>query len=723
MTTVFQPFVEAAKKARAQVQAEFDKLGATVKVSVKQSTAAAGSAAGALPGQVKKGTDDAEKEYAKLAKQAEKWRQEMVRSAEKAMRDEVRAQEKAAKAEYAIIEKTMRDSAAMHERGEREKTRATERESRKRAAASAATGRSNARAVERMNAGNAQSAAMGLRTGLGVVSRAGRMAIGAGAQLGGDLLHGLGVNTDPTSMFAGNVALESGASRVANAGYMAGAAGPNGQRQDAKSIAEEVRRTSIDTGMDAESGMKGLEQFVGKTGELDTGRAVLKDMAMLSRATGTEFEHMVSAAGEVSNILGDIPNKGEAIYNVMKGVAGEGKLGAVEISDLAKQMAKVASSAGQIEGDRGKNILMLGAFAQEARQHGGAASAAQAATAVSGLINTFKTPARIAEFEAATGNKVFNSGGELRNLEDLVKEALSAKGMDPMGFKKIFSNVQGARAVEGYATIYRHAGGGKAGLEAVDAEMNRLKSAAMQDAEVMESFARSMKTSEAQANVFNAKMQETAQGVQDVVKPALLELAPVAVQLAQEFGGALQFMIGHNAAARAAVANAAANVDGDLAAIGKALGMGRITQQQLDKNKADEGAAHMASMGARVRAEEGSHDKRWGGMFGGPGKTGATSRYVQNMADAFNPMAWMTGDTAQSRFKKEDKAQDARVDQVKQSMEKWDEIKKANERIAELLSDGLIVTIKNPTPTGGGDGKPPPNNPGSVMNPAPSGEQ
>lgn len=714
---MFQPFVEAAKRARAQVEGEFGKLSASAAAAAAKSTAATAAGAAKLGPTVKKGTDAAEKEYAKLARDAEKWHQQMVRAAEKAMREEVRATEKAAA-----------DAAKAHEKGEKDKTRATEREAKKRerAEAKAATARkaearTASRSIDRMNAGNASAASSGLRTGFGIVSRAGSMAMNAGMQLGGDLIHGMGVNTDLTSMFKGNVDLETGASQVTNSGYMAGAAGANGQRQDSHEIAEQVRKVSIDTGMDANSGMKGLQEFVGKTGELDTGRAVLKDMAVLSRATGTEFQHMVSAAGEVSNILGDIPNKGEAIYAVMKGVAGEGKLGAVEISDMAKQMAKVASAAGQIEGDRANNILTLGAFAQEARQRGGAASASQAATSVAGLVNTFKTPARIAEFEKATGNKVFNAQGMMRDLPTLMKEALAAKGMDPMGFKKIFSNVQGARAVEGFATIYRGAGGGKAGLEAVDKELDRLKSAAMSDAEVMESFARSMKTSEAQANVFNAKMQETAQGVQDVLKPALLEMAPVALRFAQEVGGAIQLIVGHSAASRAEIANAKNNVDTNIAATGKALGRGEISQEQIDKSKRDEKAAALAANGAAVRVEEGKREKEWGGIVGGPGKTGNVSRTIQKGLDVFNPVSWVTGATASNRFKKEDAQQAERVEAAKAAAETADAAKKTNQYLADLLSDHIMqVKIVN-LPTGGvGGAGPPPNNPGSQASPGPS---
>ena len=55
----------------------------------------------------------------------------------------------------------------------------------------------------------------------------------------------------------------------------------------------------------------------------------------------------------------------------------QGKLGAVEVKDMAVQMAKLASRATEFGGKSDDTIAALGAIAQEARAKGGAANASR----------------------------------------------------------------------------------------------------------------------------------------------------------------------------------------------------------------------------------------------------------------------------------------------------------------------------------------------------------
>jgi hypothetical protein len=377
-----------------------------------------------------------------------------------------------------------------------------------------------------------------------VGSRLARGALNLGARVAGDLASGAGVDFDVASLVAKNVDLEKRATDLSNSSYMVGENGANGQRQDAGAIIAQARGVADATGFDTGSALEGLQAFVGKTGDLETGRAVFKDLAMLSKATGTNLEDMVNAAGDVANGLGDIPDKAAVIQQVMQSIAGQGKLGAVEISDMATQMAKLAANAGQFAGDQAQNIALLGALAQEARQRGGASSATMAATSVAGFVNTLKTPARIAAFQQATGKKVYDAQGMIRNPQELIMEALRARGMDPEGFKKIFANVQGARAVEGFATIYRKAGGGEAGEAAVTAEFQRLTRAAMGLGETQDSFRRSIETTSSRVQIFNNKLQDTVNELQSSFMPLLQDLSPVLLAVVRAGTGFASWALG-----------------------------------------------------------------------------------------------------------------------------------------------------------------------------------
>lgn len=676
LSEAFRPLIQAAERAKAATERSSRQAGDGVARGVKR------------------GTDRAEREYQKLVRETEKWQRETDKAAQKAAAARIRASEKASAAEKADFE-----------RSEREKTRILQREEAKRQREMAREARAN----QRIGAGFARDNRSSVGAGF---SRAGGMLLGAGRAAGSfalnvvrDVAAGAGVDTDLGSIFAKNSELEKQAAQLSASAYIAGDA-RNGRRIDKRTLMGEALAVGKDTGMDANAAVEGLSKFVGKTGDLATGREILKDLAIYSSATGASFEDMVDAAGDVSSALGDMPNKGEAIKATMKAIAGQGKLGAVEIKDLASQMAKLAANATQIEGNVTDNIALLGAFAQEARQRGGASSATMAATSVASLINTFKTGARAKEFTAATGKSVFGSTGMLRNPQELVLEALRAKGMDPLGFKKIFANVQGARAVEGFASIYRQAGGGKAGEEAVIAEFERLKKAALADAEVMESFRRSMQTADAQANVFNNSVRESAMKIQDVLIPSLLELAPKFVQLAQTTASIVDWLVGTDARAR----QTQTRVDTAVGAAGsetkKQLAQGYVFQQQLDVNKEAEKAAFENMNRAKAEAAVLNKSEAYG----------SGTKMALRAMDYLNPFNAFADKSGGQKMIEANQAKiDERTERAKAAEDKFDEMHKTNLRVADLLENHVIEVrvvddkTKQPgIPTVDGTGRKPP---------------
>lgn len=561
LTEAFRPLIEAANRAKAVVE----------KTSVSAGAARVRAAKGAVSAE--------EKEYAKLVKATEKWRRDEVRAAEKAAKDRESAAEKASKREAALFERAAREKARANERAMAQMARDSERAAKQSAA---------------FNATMAKGVSAAAR-GVGGLAKAG---LGAAMGIAGDIARGAGVETSFGAMVSKNFELESKAQDLANAGFMAGDA-RNGMRVDRNDLVKQAFSVGKTTGMDANDAIEGLGQFVGKTGDLATGRDILEQMAKLSRATGTNLSDMTSAAGDVATALGDIPNKGQAINQIMSSFAAQGKLGAVEIKDLAVQMAKLAASAPQFEGSVSDNLAMMGALAQEARQRGGAAAPGQAATSVAAFVSMLKTPKRAEEFEKATGKKVFNERGMLRNPQEIILDALRAKGMDPTGFKTIFQNVQGGRAVDGFANIYRQAGGGQAGEAAVIAEFERLKKATIDMAEAEESFRLAMQPAKTQAEVFNQTMRETAMKVQQEVTPALIAMAPAAIAAAQGLAKAVEFFTGKSAVG-AQIQSTGGNVANVIAASRAGIKAGEVDKGQEAMNQRAIGDAQKLVDAARA---------------------------------------------------------------------------------------------------------------------------
>lgn len=471
--SAFTPIVAAAKKARAQVETEMG--GAAKKTSSVYRTNA---------GEAARAADAAGK------------------AAEKAAQQQVRAQERAMAHVARIKERYFREEQRRQEQASRQEEAAV----RKRA--------------EQTGYWSVRYAARGFQT-------AGRF--------GMDIARGAGVNLNMGAIIGKAVSMEKRAVDLANSALGTGVAG-NEKRVGAGSLVSQAREIGISSGYDPEKVLEGLQKFVGKTGDLKTARDMMADLARLSSATGSELEDMVDAAGDVANAVGEVPNKGKVVESVMRAIAGQGKVGAVEMKDLAVQMAKLGSAAGAFQGDQAKNVETMGIFAQMARARGGAASATQAATSVAAMVNTFKTPARIAAFKNEGIDVIDKKTKMIRDPFEILKEALTATQGDPERFKKMYANVQGARAVEGFANIYRQAGGGQKGMDAVTKEFDRLKAASMSKAAIDEAHAARMQTSAAKIEVFNAKLTEVGARIAERILPQMEKLGPIVLDAVDGMG-------------------------------------------------------------------------------------------------------------------------------------------------------------------------------------------
>lgn len=387
------------------------------------------------------------------------------------------------------------------------------------------------------------AAALGSRAASGAMSTT-RAVVSRGVGLAGDLARGAGVNLDVQGMVRDYVSRQSMATDLSNAAFMPGGKGAAGVRQNPAQLMKEAASVAQETALDPTKIIEGMQKFVGKTGDLQGARDTIKELAILSQATGTDISSMVDAAGDAFANLGDNFKTGEekarAVVDVMKAMSGQGKLGAVEVKDMAVQMAGLAAVAGTFSGDRVQNMALLGAIAQEARQRGGAKSASQAVGSVQSLMGIFGKKARLQELQAK-GVDVFTdkSQTQVRDVQSIIVSALSkTRGSIPQ-LNKMFMDVQAQRAVRGFSTVYseeyRNAKSVKGtsdseanakAVAAVNAEFERLKGATMKEAEIRDSFAAKMETAESKAQKFQNQLQAITDKMATNLLPELERVGP-----------------------------------------------------------------------------------------------------------------------------------------------------------------------------------------------------
>ncbi len=357
--------------------------------------------------------------------------------------------------------------------------------------------------------------------------------LGSARRFGSDMLRGAGVDFGLGSMVGRGVELQRAGINLSNQGYNPNDP-RNAKRIESGVLTGEARAIGTKWGLDPAEIMRAHDAFVSLTGDLQTSRESMNELAKLSVATGTSITDMAEAQASVSLALGDVEGKSAKIESIMRAIAGQGKVGAVEIKDLAKGMAGIAANAPKFTGDVGKNIEMLGALAQLSRGTGGSKSAAQAVTAVERFTSTLETPARLKQFKAM-GIDVYGKDNKIRDPFELIKESLVATKADPVKMNQLFANVMGKRGVTALQNAYTSAGGGKAGLDAVDREYKRFAKAAMERAQVEENAARAAASDAAKAQRFQNNLDEIASKLHSSLIPTLERMAPAALKVSEAF--------------------------------------------------------------------------------------------------------------------------------------------------------------------------------------------
>ncbi len=709
MAVAFQPLIEGAKRAKAAIEAEGQKAGRAIGVSTK------------------KGTKDAEAAFAKLAA-------EVSGKLPKALGAGSSAVVKFGKDAKTSFDQTKRAFADMAKEAEKSmaKIAAAQKGSSPQATGLGSAMRILAGRGARSVAAGAYQAAGGAPTMSGVIGGAGglgvslaKKAAAAAFAITKDLAKAAGVDTDIGSIAKKNFDLESAAQNVANQGLIAGD-GRNSKRVRKEDLIGQALDVGEKTGTDANSLMTGLDKFTGKTGDLRTGRDIMETMAIYSKATGSSMEDMMDAAADVSNQLGNVENKGQAVKDLMRSFAGQGKLGAVEIKNLATQMSKIGAAAVRFEGTRTESITQMGVLAQMARAKGGAFSATNAATSVGAFAAVFSKGARLNAFEKM-GVETQGANNKVKNPKQLLIDAMVAsenhinkhtgkksglgKEFDKnMG--SMFADVSSRKSTSGFEAIFKEAGGGAAGIARVTSEFERLERAIIADEEIMSSFEAAMKTSNSQADVFNNAIRKSAIQMQTDLMPAMAGLAKELVPLARKAAGVVQWLTGGSKQGEGMAADAKANVDETVKTIDKQVAGGKISDASIERGKEEAKQAKFAVDRAKAELEtaKGTIKERddKGNLTGKDASTyswwNVPGRIGGSMYDA---VTGAEGAKQEDITKKEQTLKDATA--------AYDKMTATNEAVKRKLEGKLLVVIDNveqlksavTPPPPGGDGRQP----------------
>lgn len=239
----------------------------------------------------------------------------------------------------------------------------------------------------------------------------------------------------------------------------------------AKDILSSSRAVATQYGFDTSDVMRSVDEVKKMTGNTQMGMDVAPFLAKLANATGSDIGELGGLAG---NILAGNEKISQADMERQLSIfARQGMVGGVEVADLAKYGGRLTAGAKLFGGDMQENETTLGAFAQIARQHGGASSAAEAALSAQRFGSM---TAQKASDLKGMGIDVMN-GDVLKDPEEIAMEMVSKThgNVEKLGGLKLGERAN--KVLFGLGSIYRDAGGGKEGEAAMHKEVQKYRGA------------------------------------------------------------------------------------------------------------------------------------------------------------------------------------------------------------------------------------------------------
>lgn len=355
----------------------------------------------------------------------------------------------------------------------------------------------------------------------------GRSVSGTVGMLGGTATMALGLGG---GMLVANSVRKFGAAEKASAVLANKAIGgtPGTREQLQASVMNQARAEGIRSGFGAEGAINALRQFHNISGLLKEGQALLPFMTDLADAYGADLGDVGRTGGQIAQALKARGITGDESVrqttNILTDMAAQAKVGSIEFAELATEMGKLISSTARFDGEIDQLTSTMGAISQLAIA-GAASSPEEAMTAILRISDDIITNWK--HFDKA-GVDVFADEGKtkLRAPEQIIRDMLVATGGDLTKIKKMFK-IRSTKAIQPFQTLYTEAGGGEAGLKALD-NLIKVASGTASPEEIRESaaFVRSMS-----AKQFDIAMAKLEDALGSKFLPVLVRLIPKFEQL------------------------------------------------------------------------------------------------------------------------------------------------------------------------------------------------
>lgn len=217
----------------------------------------------------------------------------------------------------------------------------------------------------------------------------------------------------------------------------------DGSKESTAAMRKEIGAISRDTGVARDEVLAGAQAYVGFTGDAKGATQAARLFADVSTATGASVTDVAQAMAALKTSMGITAAEGEAAFSAL---IVQGKGGAVEIKDMAGELAALAPQFAQFKGGKGvEGLRELGAGFQVVMKN--SSSASDAATKYQALMGSLADKRTLKELKKI-GVQVFDNNGKLKDATTIFHDlAKNQKLADSRNLSNVFGRKEAQLAV------------------------------------------------------------------------------------------------------------------------------------------------------------------------------------------------------------------------------------------------------------------------------------
>ncbi len=224
------------------------------------------------------------------------------------------------------------------------------------------------------------------------------------------------------------------------------------QRVSAKEATEKARALGIEYATPTADVLEAQHAIVAKTGMGKKSQELLGDVMKIATAEGADPKELATA---IASAMAQNPKlTNEEARNLMKMMVDQGKVGAIEVKDLAKIIPVLTKTAVLYSGNQSDNQARLVTMAQSAITTTGGPE--QAAVAVS-RFSDWMSSKKGSKAMAARGFNVFDKDGNLKPIDEQVAGVLTHGGNTAQGLGQMGMEGKAKSLVEAFTATYNAA--------------------------------------------------------------------------------------------------------------------------------------------------------------------------------------------------------------------------------------------------------------------------